>query len=379
MHVLQLPEKIDLGNGPADVVEAGDYLADDTVAAQLLILAGRGTMTPLAEVRPITGETKRILFMRAGGFGDLILLTPVLRELKRIMPEVHIGISCFHEYGPALANLPFVDEILKYPVTRDVADGFDAWVFLENAIEHNPEARTLHMTDVFAKLAGVNLGSADKMPEYRVKASEAIWAQEAYPRTPGTHRVCIQVGASGLCRVYPKGQMGAVARLLTQAGVEVFLLGRRGEVKTPEQLPTLLKNLANAELTFRQSCAVISQSDAFIGADSALLHIAGALAVPAVGLYGPFLWELRTKYCPTTVNIQGAAIEVGGKSCQCFHHMNQARHDHYPAHCPTKQEGHCGVLASIKPERVVHKVNELLKAANNVVAFPGVSANAVRE
>jgi ADP-heptose:LPS heptosyltransferase len=353
VHLLNLPELVSIG--PKDNIVAGSYYADDVTSAQLIVMAGRGNMTPLTEVRPLTAATKSILFCRMGGFGDLILLTPVLRELKRQRPDIKIAVATLGHYSAAIQNLPYIDEIIQYPVLAETANRYDAWVWFENAIERNPRAEVIHATDLFAEIAGMTWGDeANKCPDYAVKPSEAIWAQEGYPRKEGVKRVCIQIGTSALCRTYPRNQMGAVGFELLKRGYEVFLLGSKGEIKTPEKNPPGLYNLSDRDLTFRQSCAVLATADCMIGSDSALVHVAGALAVPAVGLYGPFPWKLRTAYAPTTHALNGV-----GDCAPCFHHHNPAKRNHFPEKCPSKDKGICDVLADIKPERIVAMVEKI--------------------
>lgn len=367
MHLLSLPARLDLGQG--NVIVPGEYLIDDLNAANLLVMAGGGKMTPLTAARGFGANGSRgteydwagckILLMRAGGYGDLVLLTPVLREIKRRWPTAHVAVCTMVNYGAVLANLPFVDEIVPYPITKAKADEFDAWVFYENAIENNPRAEVLHMTQVFAEIAGLGAdGVTDLHPAYAVKPSEAIWCNEAFPRVNGTRRVCIQIGASAIARVYPQQLMGAAIGLMVQRGWEVFLLGSKGEIKLPDNAPPLLRNLSEQGLTFRQSAAVVNTCDCFVGNDSALLHVAGALDVPGVGLYGPFPRKLRTAYSPSIHSLQGVPVS---DVCPCFHHVNAAIHNHFPEKCPTKAQGICGTLAEIKPERIVSTVDKIMR------------------
>lgn len=358
MHHLTLSARVELGL--VDHIDAGEYLVEDVAGAQLLVMAGGGRMTPFAapayraKLQPeFDYADKKILLVRAGGFGDLVLLTPVLREIKRRWPTCILQVSTMGHYAPVLAMLPCVDAIVPYPVPAEVAAECAATIFYENAIERNPRAEVLHATELFAEIAGLP-APADLKPEYRVKPSEAIWAQEAYPRINGTRRVCVQVGASAALRVYPQKQMGAAVGALLKRGWEVFLLGAQGEIKLPDGSRTGLRNLSLAGLTFRQSCAVISQADCLLGGDSAMVHIAGALDVPAVALYGPFLATLRTAHSPSVHAIQGKA------GCRpCFHHVNVARRDNFPPHCPSASKGHCQVLASIPPEHVAAAVERV--------------------
>lgn len=375
MHLLALQTQVRLSD--KTTVEPGEYVVEDVSGAQLLTLAGGGIMTPLTERRPFDDEKdwngKNILFVRTGGFGDLVLLTPVLREVARRWPGAVISVaSMANHYGPVLQHLPFVHEIVSYPVPLEKAKTFDAWVFFERAIEKNPRAQKIHMTDLFAEITGLNPRKegfwkkaqrlADYHPAYAVTEEEATWAKLQYPRTEKT-RICIQVGSSAMCRTYPGDEirifkdkpphgMQVVVGLLAKKGYEVFLMGQRGEVQGKDT--DNVKVIANAGLTFRQSCAVLSQCDCVLGSDSALIHVAGALDVPAVGLYGPFPHELRTKHSPSVICLQGQ-----GNCAPCFHHVHLKQH--FPAGCPTASHGFCGVLASIAPDRIVMAVERQAK------------------
>lgn len=371
MHYLSLKDPVPLGaNG---VIEPGEYVTEDLSAAQLITHAGGGKMSPLELQKPFD-ETqdwngKRILFVRIGGFGDIVLLTPVPREMKRRWPKCHITVACMKHYQQVLQGLDFIDAIVNDPVDLPVFNTFDAWVILENAIERNPRAKKLHMTDLFAEIAGFKgtvrdlslLGRGkpailDKKPAYVVSPNEAIWVMEQYARTPGIRRLCVQVGTSAMCRTYPAPRMSLVVDLLIKKGWEIFLMGQRGEVSGITETAQL-RNLAAAGLTFRQSCAVLNNADCFLGSDSALLHVAGALDIPAVGLYGPFPSEIRTKYCDKTVAMDGV-----GKCAPCFHHTVPTRRNHFPDHCPSRTQGFCQVIDSIKPELIVRNIELIAKS-----------------
>lgn len=363
VHILTLRQRVEL-LAPSDFVEAGDYLLDDENAAQLMIFARGGEMIPpqsknlecYARVHAPSEspEVQSVLFMRAGGFGDLVLLTPVLREHKRRWPDKKIGVSCFPPYAAVLEGLPYVDEVLPYPLPMLAAKNYDRWVFLEHAIECNPEAEKKHATDILAGIAKLPMEGANMQPDYIVKPSEAVWAQATYPRTE-KRRVCIQVGASALNRRYPLAMVGAMAGMFLERGWEVYLLGAMGELPPQTKTPPGLVNLTAAGLTFRQSCAVLNACDVAVAPDSAMTHVAGALNVPCVSLYGAFEWQMRTKYSPSVFAIQGSA----GCPAPCYHHVNQARQDHFPKHCPTQAQRHCALMADIKPERVVAKAEQV--------------------
>ena len=351
MHLLILTNPVEITSKQR--IAPGAYIAETQNAAQFLAVADGGTMNELKEERPFDEKSdwngKKILLNRVGGFGDLVLMTPVMREIKRRWPTSKVGVCAHQLYGTCLLNLPYVDEIISYPLPYDKANEYDAWVFFEKAIEKNPRAEEVHMTDLFAEIMGLTGKAAagflskkgdwtlDKKPDYVVTKNEAIWALEQYPRIE-KQRACIQFIASTANRNYLR--MDAVILGLLNKGFEVFLMGGPGEAGETKEMD-VLKDLTNKGLSFRQSCAVINSADLVIGPDSSLIHIAGALGVPAIGLYGPFPHDLRTRYCPTTFGITAKGI-----CAPCFHHSNpgRLRFTQFPAGKPCEAAGYCVIM-----------------------------------
>lgn len=415
MHILTLHAP--LSHGPDLNLPAGEFLVEDLSGAQLLVMAGGGAMRPLTEHRipkfgykealeerkagfdeaaflskhpgfgfssidwsaawelpvercvdgdftRVTTECKSLLILRTGGLGDNTLLTPVLREIKRRWPAVKIAHAGIKELQQSIQNLPFIDELIDYPVPLAKAQEYDGWVFLEGAIEKNEDAKTLHSVDAVAKFIGLTLPeNCDKVQAYEPTQKERSWALWAYPRIPGVKRLCVQMGASARCRTYPMQKTNEVVVEMLKKGWEVFLLGAPGEIK-PQKDPTPGLRIVTDGVTFRQRAALIETADCLLGPDSSLVHIAGALNVKSVALYGPFPWQVRTQYNPTT----HALVRKEGFSCSpCFHHSHGR--NQFPANCPTKDKGICGVLDAIKPESIVAKIEEITTSEEKVVAF----------
>lgn len=382
MHILTLPSPF--SNGPDFNLPAGEFLVEDISGAQLLVMAGGGSMRPLAEKRMPLFEQyasdkiplgvrrgdhiatcKSILIIRTGGLGDNTLLTPVLREIKRRWPAVRIAHAGIKELQQGLQNLPFIDELIDYPVPLAKAQEYDGWIFLEGAIERNEDAKTLHSVDAVAKFIGLTLpDDMDKVQAYEPTQKERTWALWAYPRIPGIKRLCVQVGASAACRTYPMKKTGEVVAAMLAKGWEVFLLGAPGEIQ-PQKEPRPGLRIVSDGVTFRQRAALIETCDCFLGPDSSLVHVAGAFGIPAIGLFGPFQWQIRTKYNPLTVGMSRSE----GFSCAPCHHHALGRNQ-FPANCPTKDKGFCGVLDAIKPESIVAKIEEIAGGEDGkVVAF----------
>lgn len=350
MHTLSLPRAVKLG--PNDTVEAGEWVLGDTNAAQLLVRANGGRMEPLIYRTPGLDRSadyngKKILVMRAGGFGDLILLTPVLREIKRLWPGCQLLVSTMGEYAPVLQGLEYVDKVVNYPIPRSLLDECAGAVFLENAVEGNPRAEEIHMTDVFAEIVGI-ADFENKKPDYRLTPREKAWARVCYQRTPRTPRLGVQYGASSYARTFLPELTQQVLDPLHKKGWEIFMFGKKGEIQMKGQAERIV-NLTAVGLNFRQSCAVLETCDVVLAPDSALVHVSAALDIPCVALYGPFPSRLRIKYSPSVYGIDGK-----GKCSPCFHHAYLDKH--FPEDGPCFKAGNCVVLSGIPVGRITTRL-----------------------
>lgn len=345
MHLLALTEALDIG--PNGILVPGKYLVEDVNGGQLLSMALNAKLTPF-EIPKYPGRARKILFVRPGGFGDLILLTPVLRAFKQWIGGVSVSIACFPQYKAVFDGLDLCDSWVPYPIPESSLESFTHVIFMENSIESGGAGKTLHMTDAFAERAWT-INVTEKQAAYVVSDEEKIWAEDyckkKWPVPGSVKRIAIQCEASTHCRNYP--QLGEVVAQLYAKGWHCFLLGSPYSI--PVQNKLRVTNCTLDNLTFRQSAAVLNACDIVLGPDSALIHVAGAIGKPAVGLYGPFPWQLRTAYAPNTVAIQGH-----GECAPCFYHGRNG--EHFPRNGPCHKVGKCVVLDSIRPEAVCQKV-----------------------
>ncbi len=332
-------------------LKPGEYICEDVNAGEIMARgwSHRVRFPDEGEV-PVAFDAqrcKRALFVRPGGFGDLLFMTPTIRHLKKNHPDMEIFVACFEQCRPALENNPDISGFVKYPVALTEWPSFDGHIWLEGVIEDNPDAMRVHAVDLIANRAGVTL--QDRSMRYTVTRTELEKALSEFP-SGNMRRIGVQVSASAMCRVYTR--MNEVVHSLWKDGHEIFLFGRPGEVETPAR--SRIVNLMSMGKSFRESCAIMMTCDVVIAPDSALAHVAGALNVPCVALYGPFPWTLRTAYAPKTRALQGT-----GRCAPCFHHVRGGVQ--FPNNGPCRFTGKCEVLDAIPPERVVREVQKQLE------------------
>ncbi len=293
---------------------------------------------------------KRILIVRPAGFGDLLFITPVFRQLKIIAPGCLIVVACLKNYAGALMHNADVDEIVPYPVPMEEWTKADYHLWLERILEDDPITRKVNAVDVIASAAGVVL--EDKTMRYEITPDETEETEKRFPRNDKP-RIGIQVQASAKNRSYPFDALMKVGNDLLEEGCEVYLFASPGTVKADKEFV----NLSERKLTFRQSAAVLKTCDVMITPDSALCHIAGALDVPTIALFGPFPSQIRTAYQKSVFAIDGHA------PCAPCHHHDNTWLD-WPDGCPGWKNNKCSALANIDPRRVVREALKRIPPRN---------------
>jgi ADP-heptose:LPS heptosyltransferase len=346
MHAIEFSERRTFGEV---VMEAGTpYLVEDHNAAQFMIEGGAKVNSRLApgDLQDLDWNGRRILICRCGALGDLLMLTPTLREIRRRWPLSHVTVACFPRYRDVLLNNPHIDSFVDYPLEESRVDDFDGFVWLENAVETHPDAKRKPVIDALACRFGL-----EGLPDYSLVWSwmpgELDRAQSDFPKT-SKKRVGIQTRASAKYKSYPAQDMDRAAMLLYKHGWEVFLFGHPGEINAPSM--TGLVNVSAVAKTVRESAAIASTCDVLLSPDSFMVHMAAALNLPCVALYGPFPAPLYTSHYPKCFPIQGK-----GECSPCFFHP---RGTHFPPKGPCWKSGRCEVLADINPRQVVKHVEE---------------------
>jgi ADP-heptose:LPS heptosyltransferase len=294
---------------------------------------------------------KDIWLYRGGGYGDLLMMTPLIREMRTRWPKSRIHLACGKGYHAMLDGTGVIPELL--PIPADLLSEIDALIEFEEIIEGDPAAHRVHMARLLASRAGIELDNLK--PEYHVTEEEKEWALEEYPRN-SLPRIGLQCMASAFYRSHP--DMGKIMLKLSQKA-DVYLIGSPGQIKTTG-VNLHVHNLMDDKLTFRQSAAVVATCDSCVAPDSALVHLCSALDIPCVALYGPFPSDLRVTSDRT--------FAFNGKApcAPCFFHAETP--GQFPHGMPCTEGKKCVALESIDVDRVVQKT---LSLAGHTLEGPG--------
>ena len=317
------------------------YVVEEPTLAHLLNL---GVAGEIGRAELPRGNGSRVLVSRTGGFGDILFCTPLIRALQA--HGLSVSFSCVPHYRDALGGVTV--DFVPYPLTPAQVADYDRVIWLEGVVEFATDP-SRHAVDLIADAAGENL-TQGKHCSYRVAHQDAAWAAEKYPRT-NCKRIGVQLAASAPSRTYPRELMMQVLSELLRKGYEVFLFGRPGEIQINTPHPRLVNTSAESP-SFAQSCAILATCDGVFTPDSALCHVAGALDLPTVAIYGPFSWRSRTAYAQSIRALSGHL-----PCAPCHWH---GRGGPFPAGGPCAQTGRCEALATVEPSRVVRELEKAL-------------------
>jgi heptosyltransferase-2 len=267
--------------------------------------------------------------------GDGIMCLPAVRAFKEFFPDERLAMAAKRYLADIYLNIPEIDEVIALP---------DRWAGLTGvrALRGKGFARGILFTNSFSsallfRMAGIRslAGYArdgrggllhDRIPatsapahhqHYYLNIIEHLAGRKAGRRFSAGLVVSAGEGeragawlreqgiAAGrpLLAVSPTAAYGGAKawlpdrfRAFIRAWVEahadaaVLLLGAAGEreriAAVAAGLPGSVLNLAG-RLDLRRSIAVLSRCRLFVGNDSGLMHIASALSVPLVAVFGP--------------------------------------------------------------------------------------------
>ena len=360
MHTVKLDTPI---NTPRWDLDAGTWIAEDISALELGIDADRGTAHVNEFQNYDSLEPKCTLLVANGGFGDMLMWTPAFREFKKQWPNHRLILATRKRVHPIFDGLDYAPVLFDYPVNFERLLDVDRVVTSEHIQESSEEGRTVPAIDLKAKLLGVGLLVGDQRKiEYIVTDAERAWACDTYPRMTGPNgprkRIGIQLVASSPTRTYHKTRMEEVMTLLYNRGYEILLFGAPGSLPLsaiPSNRREFIKNLTVDNLTFRQSAAVAQTCDCLFVPDSSLMHVAEALQIPCVAIFGSTGWKQRISGEGTVVAIQS---NMGCPIAPCYFHPKGRAI--FPADQQCSKEGYCGPLNAIQADTIVAKIEKQL-------------------
>lgn len=299
---------------------------------------------------PIESRMK-ILVIRFSSIGDVVLTTPIVRALKRKLPNVEIHYLTKKSFSGILDHNPNIDKL--FTIDRSISEVIDALKVekYDYLIDLHKNARTFSLKLKlrrpsfsfpklnFKKWLLVNFKN-NKMPEMHIvdryfKAVEKLGVKndnlpcEFYIQPMdevnchaqfGLNQkefICIALGAQFATKRMPFNKLEEIIGSLDQA---IVLVGGPMD----ENLATMLvqrfplKTIFNTcgKFNLSQSASIVKQASALLTNDTGMMHIASCFELPTVSVWGNTVPELGMyPYFPVQKELY-SIHEVIGLDCR---------------------------------------------------------------
>lgn len=350
-------------------------MTDAQVRDRVLKLSRLDNLLPnfLARFSKRPGSNNRLLvYNGSGGYGDQIMTWPFTFIMAKMGYEVHVCIDPGNQV--CWWNLPWIKSTHILPMQADVFNLFDHYCLMDAVVNMYEHANQPHPLDCMLRKVGLEPHDvADNLkvmpPNFTQSelAAAAGWSQRIF----GIY----QLGSANPVRNLPPQDSAFMLAKIAEAYPKVTWLAVYDEFIDPEYVNLLLiddidpetkeprKNekgepikkvkypnvMAFRAPNLRELWAITSQAKVVIAPDSMMVHVAGCLGVPCIGLWGPFDPVSRVKYYSNHHPIFNKDV---CPFAPCGHYLNK-----FPKYCPPRKDRIvCEVLAAIAPSQVIDAV-----------------------
>lgn len=276
---------------------------------------------------------ERILLIRFGSLGDVVLTTPAIRALRNTFPDSYIAMLVGDRYADIVSADPRLDDVIpfcrekkspgemqrvlsllkekEFNISIDLQRKFRSslMAYLSGAMVrigyHQPKGLlcSVKMPDKGNKhavdrnlelLKPLGITEADRHLKMILSDEDRKYADdyfEANGLSGKTMVIGLFPGAAWRPRCWPAERFAAIGDLASEnynAGIIIF--GGPGEEDIVDNVAQKMRNLAilmKDGVRIRQLGAMIQKCHLFISNDTGPMHISVAVDTPTIGLFGP--------------------------------------------------------------------------------------------
>lgn len=216
-----------------------------------------------------------MIIRRKGALGDMILMTPAIRQLRLDNPNIYIGVETF--YPDVFSNSPYVNE-----AARRIIKPNEKVVELDAHYEKNLDQ---HPIDAYARAILGHNKLNSKMTDLFVTEKDRHYVDTWWKKSiiPGKRVIVVHFGTTWV--PIEGKEFDKLLHYLTKRFV-VILVGRK--IPPKEYYPSNLDgvvSLVDQEWSIHQLQWLIEKSDLFFGTDTGVMHIASTTNTPIVSCY----------------------------------------------------------------------------------------------
>jgi len=291
----------------------------------------------------------RILVVTVNWLGDAILTTPAFKALKDKFPGSYLGVLAVERVKAVFDNNPYIDEVIVFDeknksftdklefarqlktkrfdtvflIHRSFTRAFICWLagikqrvgytrfknFFVLTRKIKPLRQPIHRQDYYLYLfEKCDIPIPERLPQFFIPQSARTKVREYLKTLTATSSYVIGMNPSANwdLKRWPKDCFAQLAdRLIEELNCAVVFVGA---AKNAAYVESVIEKMRNkpinmcAKTNLKELGALIEQTDLFISNDSGPAHLAAALKVPLLVLFGPTSPQ-QTSPCGQTVTI----------------------------------------------------------------------------
>jgi len=345
------------------------------------------------EINP--ADISSILIVRSAYIGDVVMSLPILKPLKKRFPQARITFLASESARPVLENNPFIDDIITYspfwfyPTPKRAYFSFmkqmrrkrfdivieargdirDLLLLVfplkaTHRISHDvggggfllshivPSKGRNHRVDYHLEIArflGCDESDAVEWGMYLSDDEREQCSALLARHTLADSFIAVHPGSRVPLKAWPEDRCARLYDLLITAyNSPLVIFGAEGDRAVIGRIVAAMKQrpiVMAGSLGLREFAALVSRADIFICNDSAPMHIAAALKVPTVALFGPSKSKETGPY--------GTNMRVVEKDFPCRFCCDETTCSHKTYH---------SCMLAIEPDDVFAVCNDLVAA-----------------
>ncbi|HUQ25998.1 MAG TPA: putative lipopolysaccharide heptosyltransferase III [Burkholderiales bacterium] len=323
------------------------------------------------------GECGRALVVKLRHHGDVLLAAPVLSVLKAHAPAIEVDALVYDDTAPMLAGHPALARLHtvgrrwrslgaleRLRLEKDLFGGLrarrydllvhlseqprGAWLARTLGARFNvgpinpgrgrlwddsfthlyPLVRNRHLVEVnldALRRIGVQPGTGERKVVFVPGAAAEARARELASE-PFVH---MHPASRWRFKCWPAERNAALADRLAEEGHRVVMTSAPDETRFVDEILAKMKSQAvnlGGQLSLKELGALTARAKLFIGVDSMPMHLAAAMGVPTVALFGPSSevawgpWNVEQRVVTTTHSCRPCGVDGcgGGKVSECL-------------------------------------------------------------
>jgi len=283
---------------------------------------------------------QRVLVKEVNWLGDLVFSLPAVKAVRQAYPNAHLAVLIKRELAGFFDGARWIDEVMPYRIAPRLAGVADRWrvvtairarqfdlaivlprsfeaafwvalagvpcragfaadargPLLTHSVTRPSSVPAQHQMYEYLHLLRATLHIDSDAPDTHLDIHEPhrermrAWLQQTRRRPQDRLIALATAAAYGPAKEWPESHFGIlIDQLAEHHGVECVLVGAPSERAKSERIAAGSRHgalVAAGETTVGELIALLSLCDGFAGNDSGSLHVAAAVGIPTLGLYG---------------------------------------------------------------------------------------------